>query len=1526
MSNRLTFSLASLILMFMFAFVAMPVMAHDNVDENDSHATAGHEHPTVTVTVMDADPTTDGDQVVDKAADTEGDDLNATIEFDVIITLPIGAQEGGGAVEAADIDPTALAYDRNSLPVGDGPSAGGVVMRGTPTQADAAANPRQWTVPFTLTIAGDPIDADITETAAQTAARTASRAKAIADAIADGLMIDITVPAGMIQTSALVRGPMVNQANLESVTTVTVIAMEVEVIEPVDVTGAASPSKVSGSTNTVVTITATGSGTLPALAGTDFSVTEAPTDATSTATMTPTVGDYANGMFTITPDATATEDSTITVSASTTGMEKITLADVTVEVDRTAPVVTITPPDGDGVAGQVVTATISVTGAADGEAVATEEISVKQIAANGAETVLPPSYIPGTGAVTFTPTAASTVTVTVAEGAVIDDVQNKSAEASEGINVIAAPVAATATASPSKVSGSTNTVVTITATGSGTLPALAGTDFSVTEAPTDATSTATMTPTVGDYANGMFTITPDATATEDSTITVSTSEEGAIKIALAADVTVNVDRTAPVVTITPPTADVKVGQAATVMIAVSGAADGEAIELGGISVTQTVTAADGTATETVLGHEYDAATGVTFTPDAESTVKVSVAVGAVVDDVGNGNEATSINISVGAADVPLPLGQPEAVTVARNEAQDGYIISWTDSDDDRVGGYYVEYNPTEFVAAGVGMLAIDTKPTSVAVWSTTDTEKAAEPPTAPSTAIVVPAEDLTDLPDLPIVVIPTLAAKGYLVVVPSNHNAAALPSGLTPHVEPTMPNLADFFRTGGTIDVVVTGGANHNVIITEIMVAEDLGKRGDIGTDRPEAGQWLELYNNTDAAINISDITITFATGYPAAAAPANATDRISNTVPPGWGFEAAFADALSGETTVNASGVRVVTKTFKSLRRKYKDDKRLQNDGTVIESGSKQGSWTLTADSSVFLAGRVGTPGSENRPNVFNPATFTAPTMSVTINEVANRSDDSNEWIELKGAKDTNLKLHKLNIVTAIGTETKIYHFPDADVKIPAGGLLLLTDQDPADNELAADLENGVPKPVRYRIETLAALPDDGNFLLVLRNKDNKILDVVGHHTDLSRNDPYTTLWPLSGNVGRISAKNKLAGGNVYKRARAIQGYSSNKDNGDEPAFEASGFSGIGYDRLVSAANKEHHGTPGYPNGAQINGDDAATQQVFISEIMYGDGSGNLPQWIELHNRSDVNGVDLHNWRIFIINHSQNADGSTFTGKILDEVWLRNVKLPPNQTALVVAHAGRHTTNLPSHRILNLRRDKPLLSSKGFSLRLEARSHEGDAAKRQAGDMIGNLAEADPNNRRADHQAFMDPAWELPAGIEDGARVSIARRGSAKVMSAGTDAYAWLSSSEDTRKYNAVPYYGRPSDIGTPGHTSGGVLPVSLSKFRPERLDDGSIVIRWITESETNNAGFNILRSEKRDGEFKQINTKLIAGQGTTSERTVYTHTDTSAKPNVVYYYQIQDVSLDGQVQTLRTTHLRGNVTAVGKATTTWGELKALQ
>ena len=116
--------------------------------------------------------------------------------------------------------------------------------------------------------------------------------------------------------------------------------------------------------------------------------------------------------------------------------------------------------------------------------------------------------------------------------------------------------------------------------------------------------------------------------------------------------------------------------------------------------------------------------------------------------------------------------------------------------------------------------------------------------------------------------------------------------------------------------------------------------------------------------------------------------------------------------------------------------------------------------------------------------------------------------------------------------------------------------------------------------------------------------------------------------------------------------------------------------------------------------------------------------------------------------------------------------------------------------------------------------------------------------------------------------------------------------------------------------------LPVTLSHFRAEHTDAG-VILNWTTESEVDNAGFYIYRSETKDGEFKVVNPTMIQGAGTTGERNNYTWTDTTAKPNTVYYYRIEDVSHAGVREQLATVRLRGLVSARGKLTTIWADLK---
>ena len=462
--------------------------------------------------------------------------------------------------------------------------------------------------------------------------------------------------------------------------------------------------------------------------------------------------------------------------------------------------------------------------------------------------------------------------------------------------------------------------------------------------------------------------------------------------------------------------------------------------------------------------------------------------------------------------------------------------------------------------------------------------------------------------------------------------------------------------------------------------------------------------------------------------------------------------------------------------------------------------------------------------------------------------------------------------------------------------------------------------------------------------SKNEKIVDIAGYEDGQLKvpntDKGFTNLWPLTGAVqGADFSSNNLVNGKVHRRQHAgVWGTSSvraghgDANNADKAAMRVVGWTGIGYKRNAEPI-AAHGGTPGYPNDALKSEGADAEAAVQISEIMYTKGDRNLTQWIELRNTSEVHGANLGLWRLYIVNHHETMDEDGMmvdykSSKLSDQIDLSGT-IPPGQTYLIVGRStGRDTTKLPDGRIIsaNRKRSEMLFNPYGFQLTLKTKRDKG-AGDQKTVDEAGNLMPK-PDSRRADAQSFHDEvAWNWPVAVnEDGDRISVVRVPKTK-SGLNEGGWALYNTTAEYENISEDTYYGHETDVCSPGHHYGGILPVSLSKFRPERMKDtGQVVIRWVTESELNNAGFNILRSETKAGEFTRINKELIEGKGTTSERNSYTYTDTSAKPNVVYYYQIQDVSFDGEVTTLRTTHLRGNVTAAGKLTTTWGELKALQ
>ena len=570
-------------------------------------------------------------------------------------------------------------------------------------------------------------------------------------------------------------------------------------------------------------------------------------------------------------------------------------------------------------------------------------------------------------------------------------------------------------------------------------------------------------------------------------------------------------------------------------------------------------------------------------------------------------------------------------------------------------------------------------------------------------------------------------------------------------------------------------------------------------------------------------------------------------------------------------------------------------------------------------------------------------PYSPIVINEIGNNEGNAHDWVELLNVTDTEVDLQnwELTQIVSENSETALVAFPDGKGAhtIPAQGVLLLVGSDPfqdTEHPLAAGIkinadtssarrEKKTGIRSRYYVDARLQLSDTEPSLLVLRNAKNKkrtsenIVDLTGSlYIEDASTDFQTQLWPLQATqAGSDDVLRELdeafVAGKVYQRRKIKSGTA-------EHTWGSRWYTGVGYKRTAKqvAANG---GTPGFPNDAvkaQIS-DLVENATVSISEIMYTPGRG-MPQWIELYNSATTQAVNLKDWELQL----ESAAGADVRNITL--TLKANILIQPNQPLLLVSaktESDQHSGHFPPSRLINLwglyrselevidvGRQYTLLSPNAF--RLTLREKGGGVV-----DVAGNLGDAG------------QARWALPTA--EAGRSSILRvydkttgpRDGTLGVAGTAKTYGWILAADRAALAPQPLYYGHRDDQGSPGYRIGGALPVSLSLFSSQRVDSGAVVVKWVTESELNNAGFNILRSETREGVFERVNASLIAGQGTTSERTVYTWTDSTAKPEVFYYYQIEEVSLAGERLPLATARLRGHISAAGKLTTRWGALK---
>ena len=576
--------------------------------------------------------------------------------------------------------------------------------------------------------------------------------------------------------------------------------------------------------------------------------------------------------------------------------------------------------------------------------------------------------------------------------------------------------------------------------------------------------------------------------------------------------------------------------------------------------------------------------------------------------------------------------------------------------------------------------------------------------------------------------------------------------------------------------------------------------------------------------------------------------------------------------------------------------------------------------------------PSEESEPK---SAASSVPRTPIVFNELGNGSGADNDWLELRNVTDAavSLKDWELSIVAdAKQEDTSLVVFPD--VSVPANGLLLLTNM-PSDktplaggDDVAAAGSDKRRKGLTHLslVNAGLSLPDDGKFLLILRNAKEKrglneaFVDVAGgggSGTDAFVRDQTglydTHVWPLQVLESPGSdTEDSLSAGKVWLRAKAdIVGY-------HRDAWAEAAFSGLGYDRKVSKS-AETAGTPGYPNGAVKTQPATPKGAITMSEVMFDSAGGTLPQWIELYNTSKTEALNLNRWELEI----QNRKSEDLVGRPIVTLTLQEKLIQPNQTLLIVTGNARASSAdvFPADRVYNLieLHEKNLriktprdtfLSVEGFYLKLTDTN----------GHLVDEIGNTDGDRRTDD-----TPAWALPVPLSEveGMRSSLVRRYDNGVAREGTSREGWALAANFKQFKADGLHYGHAEDIGTPGYRQGGALPVELSSFTLTRTESGAVVVTWTTESEVDNAGFNLRRSLTRDSGYTLLNPALIAGAGTTGERQTYTFIDTSAKPGVEHYYQIEEVSFGGKRETLMTRRLRGPVSPAHRALKTLGEVK---
>ena len=71
---------------------------------------------------------------------------------------------------------------------------------------------------------------------------------------------------------------------------------------------------------------------------------------------------------------------------------------------------------------------------------------------------------------------------------------------------------------------------------------------------------------------------------------------------------------------------------------------------------------------------------------------------------------------------------------------------------------------------------------------------------------------------------------------------------------------------------------------------------------------------------------------------------------------------------------------------------------------------------------------------------------------------------------------------------------------------------------------------------------------------------------------------------------------------------------------------------------------------------------------------------------------------------------------------------------------------------------------------------------------------------------------------------------------------------------------------------------------------------VKWVTASELNNFGFDVMRGDSEEGPFTKVNEHTITGAGSSDTPSHYKFVDEAIEEGKIYWYYVESISMSGQ------------------------------